>query len=79
LKGETRRAVERNSRLKKELKSRHITDYEPYRLIAGVEAAIEWSQNPAIGGPVDAVIIHKGGKIEWLQRKKSCADQNHGF
>lgn len=72
LKGETRRASEGNIQLKKGLELRHITDTAPYRLIAGVEAAIKWSKNPLIGGPVDAVIIRKNGQIDWLQRKESC-------
>jgi hypothetical protein len=68
----TKRARDWNIRLMKELESKHIADYEPYRLIAGVQAAIEWANDEAIGGDVDALILHKGGKIEWLQKKKHC-------
>jgi hypothetical protein len=72
LSGKTKRAYDRNIELMEELESKHITDYVPYRLIAAVEAAIAWANDEAIGGNVDALILYKGGKIEWLQRKNNC-------
>jgi len=70
--GKTQRARDWQIRLKQEIDSKHIVDYDPYFLIAGVQAAIEWANDEAIGGEVDALILHKGGKIEWLQKKKHC-------
>ena len=70
--GNTKRAQERRIRLAWELASKHVKDVEPAYLIAGVQAAIDWSNDEAIGGDVDALVLHKGGKIEWLQKKKTC-------
>jgi hypothetical protein len=58
--------------LNRELDSRHTTDQRPYFLVEGVKAAIKWANDEAIGGDVDALVLHKGGKIEWLQKKKNC-------
>jgi hypothetical protein len=62
----------------RDLDSKHIvgTDREPYLLIGCVYAAIEWANDPEIGGDVDALMLHRGGRIEWLQEKKNCPGDN---
>jgi hypothetical protein len=74
---DTKRAVDWNTRLEKELDAKNIRDYDPYRLIAGVEATIQWANDETIGGDVDALIMYKGGKIVWLKKKKNCDDGQH--
>jgi hypothetical protein len=68
----TKRGIDWNAKLEKELDAKHISDYEPYRLIAGVEAAIKWANDKRIGGDVDGLILNKGGKIVWVKKKKNC-------
>jgi hypothetical protein len=68
----TPRASAWRLKLRRELDSKHITDQAPYFLIEGVRAAIEWAHDEAIGGEVDALILHRGGKVEWLYKKKDC-------
>ncbi len=72
MKAETKRARDWKVKVTLELDSKHIVDREPFFLIAGVQAAIEWANDQTIGGDVDALILHKGGKIEWVQKKKNC-------
>jgi hypothetical protein len=73
--GRTDRARKEQTRVMHE----HAKDSEPYLLIAGVKAAILWSNDPEIGGSVDALILHKNGHIEWLQKKKSCHQDELAF
>lgn len=68
----TERASAWNDRMFKEFAAKHIVDFAPYRLINAVQAAIAWANDESIGGDVDALILSKGGKIEWLQKKPHC-------
>ena len=76
----TKRGIDWNMRLDKELDAKHIGDREPYRLIAGLEATIQWANDSFIGGDVDELILNKGGKMTWVKRKTNCAEaeQHHG-
>ncbi len=69
----TRRGIDWNTKLDKDLDAKHIIDHAPYRLIAGVEATIKWANDTYIGGDVDGMIIYTGGKITWVKKKDNCA------
>jgi len=68
----TKRAHDEAIRLSNRLNAKHIADPSPYFLVAGVEAAIKWKTDELIGGDVDALIVHKNGKIKWFKKKKNC-------
>ena len=48
-------------------------DREVYRLIAAVNAALDWEKDdPTVGPPVDAVVLESGSGIRWVKCKKKC-------
>ncbi len=44
--------------------------------IRSLEFVIKYSGAPTVGGAVDAVTMDRSGKIEWIQRKEQCRDDN---
>lgn len=71
----TERAHKMHERLDEEAKRHRAKDFEALRVAFAVEAAIDWSADPLIGGPVDVLIIERGSGARWFQRKENCKDR----
>ncbi len=72
---QTERAHKMHERLDEEAKRHPAKDFEALRVAFAVKAAIDWSADPLIGGPVDVLIIERGSGARWFQRKENCKDK----
>jgi hypothetical protein len=75
LDAKTQRAKQAMEQFKSHRASLPEGDAGAYRLIAAVEASLNWNKNdPTIGPPVDAVVIEANRGIRWIKRKSMCLD-----
>ena len=50
-----------------------ILDVEPYRLVAAVQAALDWDKSDHyIGPPVTALVVEPSTGIRWIQGEERC-------
>ncbi len=78
LTGKTDRAKLANAKFAKVSATKPMLDRDVYRLIAAVEADIQWANDAKVGGPVDAVVLDSGKELKWIQRKQECYKVDQG-
>jgi hypothetical protein len=70
---QTARARESNARFLAQHHANTGEDFEADRLEAAIKAAEgRAGERAAFGGPVDVLVLRKGGQIRWIRRKKNC-------
>lgn len=71
--GQTARAKVANDQLQKQLATGPNADPDVLKLMAAVQAAIEWAKDKShVGGPLDVLELKRGGPVHWIQRKPGC-------
>ena len=78
LAGRTLRAKNAVAQFRKRFGDETAKDYQAHRMTAAVEAALKWAPETdfKVGGKVDSVILERGGKLRWIQRKSNCYSQD---
>ena len=69
---QTPRAVQVNKLWIATVKGEPVENREAARLEIYIEAAIDWSKDSEVGGPVDLLALRSDGSLRWHKRKKNC-------
>jgi hypothetical protein len=73
LDNKTARAKVANAKFYADNAGNKNADLEMLHLRAAVSSAIEWANNKnMVGGPLDILELRRGGRLNWIQRKKGC-------
>jgi hypothetical protein len=77
LEADTPRAKQAMNRFESRVPKLPKADLEVYKLIAAVQAALDWSKDdPSTGPPINAAVVEPDTGVRWIRGKSRCGLQN---
>ncbi|MFY9531442.1 MAG: hypothetical protein WAR24_21260, partial [Candidatus Acidiferrales bacterium] len=75
----TLRAFQVNQLWRASVRSESRETREVARIKAYMQAAIDWSNDPEVHGPIDVIVLRSNGSVFWPNRKSSCASEEESY